>query len=153
MASMAANLSQQDMIDIALYFAANKVSANDMPELEEDEGEENGAEKLDAEALKAKQVEKLNALLAKGSDLYRNGNLASEVSACIACHGPRGEGNKPAGFPMLKGQHAAYLIKTLTDFKTGVRANNPENIMHMIAKKMTDEEIKAVAYHVSIIKD
>jgi cytochrome c553 len=151
MASMAANLSQQDMIDIALYFAANKVSANDMPELEEDE--ETAPEKPDAQTLKAKQAEKLNALLAKGSDLYRNGNLASEVSACIACHGPRGEGNKPAGFPALKGQHAAYLIKTLNDFKTGVRANNPENIMHMIAKKMTDEEIKAVAYHVSIIKD
>jgi len=63
-----------------------------------------------------------------------------------------GEGNKPAAFPALKSQHADYLIKTLTDFKTDARSNNPENMMHMIAKKMTDEEIKAVSYRISMMK-
>ena len=76
----------------------------------------------------------------------------SEVSACIACHGPFGEGNKPASFPALKSQHADYLIKALNDFKSGARSNNPENIMHMIAKKMTAEEIKAVSYRISMMK-
>jgi cytochrome c553 len=154
MAPMAAGLSQQDMIDIAAYYAAEKITANQMPELPADDEDED--EKPDAAALKAKQAqqgEKLQALLKKGSDLYRNGDLEREVSACIACHGPHGEGNKPAGFPALKGQHADYVIKTLNDFKTGKRANNPENIMYMIAKKMTDEEIQAVAYHVSIMKE
>ena len=90
--------------------------------------------------------------MAQGSDLYRNGDLKREVSACIACHGPLGEGNKPAGFPMIKSQHADYLIQTLTDFKNDVRSNNPENMMHMIARKMTIEEIKDVSYRLSMMK-
>ena len=53
---------------------------------------------------------------------------------------------------MLKSQHADYLIKSLKDFKSGARSNNPEHMMHMIAKKMTDEQINAVAYHISIMK-
>jgi len=78
--------------------------------------------------------------------------LAREVSACIACHGPTGEGNKPAAFPSLKSQHADYLIKTLTDYKTGSRGDSPDNVMHMIARKMTPEEIKAVAYRISMMQ-
>lgn len=154
MAPMAAGLSRQDMIDIALFYAAQTISANPMPELSTDDDDED--EKLspaELEAQKTKQEKQLQALLAKGSDLYRNGDLERGVSACIACHGPHGEGNKPAGFPALKGQYADYLIKTLTDFKNGKRANNPENVMYMIAKKMTDEEIKAVAYHVSTMQN
>jgi cytochrome c553 len=90
--------------------------------------------------------------LAKGKDLYQNGDLVREVSACIACHGPSGEGNRPASFPALKSQHADYLIKSLTDFKTGSRSNNPDNMMHMIATKMTVEEIQAVSYYISMLK-
>jgi len=37
----------------------------------------------------------------------------------------------------------------LTDFKNGIRSANPENMMYMITKKMTDEEIKAVSYYIS----
>lgn len=152
MAPMAAALSQQDMLDIAAYYQSEKVSANKMPQLSaDDDDEELSAQEI--EAKKAKQAEELQALLAKGSDLYRNGDLVREVSACIACHGPHGEGNKPAGFPMLKGQHAEYIIKTLADFKSNSRGNNPDNMMHMIARKMTDEEIKAVAYHISVMQD
>jgi cytochrome c553 len=152
MAPLAAALSQQDMADVAAFYSAKKMSANKAPELPgEDEDDDLTAEQLKAK--KAERAEKMNMLLQKGSDLYRNGDLAREVSACIACHGPHGEGNKPAGFPALRGQHADYLIKTLTDFKTGVRANNPEDMMHMIAKKMTDEEIKAVSYHISVMKE
>lgn len=140
MSAMAVALTDDDMADISAYYAAQKISENSLPVLADDE-DEKPADKKD-----------IQALIAKGSDLYRNGNLSSEVSACIACHGPFGEGNKPASFPALKSQHADYLIKTLTDFKTGSRSNNPENIMRMIAKKMTDEEIKAVSYRISMMK-
>jgi len=74
------------------------------------------------------------------------------VSACVACHGPYAEGNKPAAYPALHSQHADYLIKTLTDFKNGARTSNRENMMYMIAKKMTDEDIKAVSYYISTLK-
>ncbi|NOS75940.1 MAG: c-type cytochrome, partial [Methyloglobulus sp.] len=67
-------------------------------------------------------------------------------------HGPSGEGNKPATFPALRSQHADYLIKTLTDFKSGTRSKNTDNMMYMITKKMTDDEIKAVSYYISTMK-
>ena len=149
MSSIAMGLSDEDMVDIAAYYAEQEVSANQLPVLDDDDDEKpataDGEKKADGNA-------KLQAIIAQGSDLYRNGDLPREVSACIACHGPFGEGNKPAGYPLLKSQHADYLIKTLTDFKTDARSNNPENIMHMTAKKMTDEEIKAVSYRISMMK-
>jgi cytochrome c553 len=144
MSSIAMGLTDEDMVDIADYYAEQKISANELPVLD-DEDETPAA----TENVKKADVQ---AIIAQGSDLYRNGDLTREVSACIACHGPFGEGNKPAAFPVLKSQHADYLIKTLTDFKTGERSNNPENMMHMIAKKMTNEEIKAVSYRISMMK-
>jgi len=142
MSSIAMGLTDEDMVDIAAYYAEQEVSANQLPVLDdEDEGEK-----------KADSKNTIQTIIAQGSDLYRNGDLTREVSACIACHGPFGEGNKPAAFPLIKSQHADYLIKTLTDFKTDLRSNNPENMMYMIAKKMTDEEIKAVSYRISMMK-
>jgi cytochrome c553 len=142
MSSIAMGLTDEDMVDIAAYYAEQEVSANQLPVLDdEDEGEK-----------KADNKNTIQTIIAQGSDLYRIGDLTREVSACIACHGPFGEGNKPAAFPLIKSQHADYLIKTLTDFKTDLRSNNPENMMHMIAKKMTDEEIKAVSYRISMMK-
>ncbi|MGZ5029694.1 MAG: c-type cytochrome [Methylobacter sp.] len=142
MSPMAKSLSDDDIADISAYYAAQKVSENALPALPPaDEDEKPAGKKGD-----------IQAVIAQGSDLYRNGNLQSEVSACIACHGPFGEGNKPASFPALKSQHADYLIKALSDFKSGSRSNNPDNIMHMIAKKMTDEEIQAVSYRISMMK-
>ena len=145
MSPMAMGLTDKDMIDIAAYYAEQKISANELPVLDDDEDEKPAADKTGGSNA-------IETLIAQGSDLYRNGDLTREVSACIACHGPFGEGNKPAAFPVLKSQHADYLIKTLTDFKSGARSNNPENMMHMIAKKMTDEEIKAVSYRISMMK-
>lgn len=142
MSPMAKSLSDEDIADISAYYATQKVAENALPVLPPaDEDENPSGKKYD-----------IQDLIAQGSNLYRNGNLQSEVSACIACHGPFGEGNKPASFPALKSQHADYLIKALTDFKSSARSNNPENIMHMIAKKMTDEEIKAVSYRISMMK-
>jgi cytochrome c553 len=148
MSSIAMGLTDEDMIDIAAYYAEQEVSANQLPVLDDED------EKPAATEAKKKTDgnDAIQTIIAQGGDLYRNGDLPREVSACIACHGPFGEGNKPAGYPLLKSQHADYLIKTLTDFKTDLRSNNPENIMHMIAKKMTDEEIKAVSYRISMMK-
>ena len=145
MSPMAMALSDANILDIAAYYSAQHISANPAPKLPPDEDS-------DAATDEKKAKETIQALLAQGSNLYRNGNLTSEVSACIACHGPSGEGNKPAAFPSLRSQHADYLIKTLTDFKSGARSNNVDNMMVMIAKKMSDEEIKAVSYHISTMK-
>lgn len=150
MSPLAMALSDEDMADIAEYYAAQKVSANAEPTLPPSDDDDVKAE--DVKDTAAKKPATIETLLAQGGNLYRNGDIARAVSACIACHGPYGEGNKPASFPALKSQHADYLIKALSDFKSDERSNNPENIMHMIAKKMTDEEIKAVSYKISTMK-
>ena len=147
MTSIAQSLSDQDINDIAAYYNAQKVSINDLPPLHDDDDDDDKPSLTEAEKNAA-----MEKLMAEGSNLYRNGDLGREVSACIACHGPLGEGNEPAAFPALRSQHADYLIKTLTDFKNGNRSNNPENMMYMIAKKMTVEEIKAVSYRISMMK-
>lgn len=145
MGPMAMHLSDADIADISAYYASQTIAENPEPTLPPDDE--------DADATKSDEPKQtMPDLLNKGSNLYRNGDLTRAVSACIACHGPTGEGNKPASFPAIRSQHADYLIKTLNDFKSGARSKNPENMMYMIAKKMTDEEIKAVSYYISTVK-
>ena len=147
MAPYAMGLDNGSIEDIAAFYASNKISANNLPVLESDDDDDD-----ESETSAEDKAAELDKLLALGSDLYRNGDLKTEVSACIACHGPFGDGNKPASFPALKGQHADYLKKALTDFKKGARSNISDNMMHMIARKMTDKEILAVSYHISMMK-
>lgn len=148
MAPLAMGLKEKDIIDLAKFYASETRSANPMPTLKAEDHNATDATHSDN---KNKEAE-LKALLTFGGDLYRNGDLEREVSACVACHGPFGEGNKPAGFPALKGQHADYLIQTLTDFRTGARTKAADNIMHMITAKMTEKEIRAVSYYISVMK-
>ncbi|MFA5984132.1 MAG: c-type cytochrome [Methylococcaceae bacterium] len=152
MSTMAKGLSDTDMADIAAYYGAQKISPNPMPVLAAAADEDDDENSDEQSSIDKKAPKSIEDLIKEGSNLYRNGNLKSDVSACIACHGPHGEGNKPAAFPALHAQHAEYLIKTLSDFKSGARTTNPDNMMHMIAKKMTSEEIKAVAYRISMMK-
>lgn len=146
MAPLALGLDNQAIEEISSFYAGNRISGNPAPKLPASDDDDAPA-KTD-EQLKAD----MEALITTGSDLYRNGNLGREVSACIACHGPYAEGNRPAAYPALHSQHADYLIKTLTDFKTGARTSNRENMMYMIASKMTEEDIKAVSYYISTLR-
>ena len=82
MAPMALALSDDDMADLGAYFSGQAISANPEPTLPPPEDP-------DAPVDEQKAKETMQTLLATGSNLYRNGNRTSEVSACIACHGPR----------------------------------------------------------------
>jgi len=85
-------------------------------------------------------------LLELGQKLFRGGDPAKGISACIACHGPRGNGIPSAKYPKISGQFAAYTEKQLKNFKTGFRHNDPNHdMMQDIAKKMSEEDIKAVS--------
>ncbi len=140
MKPMTLTLSKQDMADIAAFYASQSISGNQLPVVEEDDDDDD------------EPAEDYQALVAEGEKIYRNGDLHEQISACTACHSERGIGNKPAGFPALRSQHADYLIQTLNDFKEGNRTKNPDNMMHMIAKRMSAKEIKAVAYYLSVQK-
>lgn len=123
MTGIVAGLSDQDIEDLAAYFASQTVKPG-----------------LTDESLRA-----------AGELLYRSGNAETDIPACLACHGPAGQGNPLSGYPHLAGQHAAYTEKMLTGFRAGTTWS-PEDanskIMTDVTKRMTDAEIKAVASYI-----
>jgi cytochrome c553 len=84
-----------------------------------------------------------------GRKIYRGGIADRGVAACASCHGATGSGI-PAQYPRLAGQHQDYTINQLQAFKTGARNNSPQ--MGALAKRMSDEEMKAVADYISGLK-
>lgn len=86
--------------------------------------------------------------LAQGLDIYRGGIAAEGLAACAACHGSNGAGI-PAQYPRLAGQFAEYTEMQLKAFRTGERANDANKMMRIIAAKMSDDEIHAVADYIA----
>lgn len=84
-----------------------------------------------------------------GKKIYRGGIAEKNVPACAGCHSPTGAGI-PAQFARLAGQHQDYTTAQLTNFRTGTRTNSPQ--MVTIAKRLSDDEIKAVADYVAGLK-
>jgi cytochrome c553 len=80
-----------------------------------------------------------------GQKLYRGGDRARGIPACMACHGPTGHGNGAAKFPALRGQQSVYVIKQLNDYASGARATGPNGIMQTISKRLSPEDIRNVA--------
>lgn len=120
MNGMVAALSEQDMLDLAAFYATQKVVVGMAAESD----------------------------LELGQTIYRAGDPSSGLSACAACHGPQGEGNPMAKFPSLSGQHADYTALQLKNFRSSTRNNDAGSMMRMVAKKMTDDEINAVAQYI-----
>ncbi|CAN5852441.1 c-type cytochrome [soil metagenome] len=84
-----------------------------------------------------------------GKQIYRGGIAEKNVPACAGCHSPNGAGI-PVQFPRIAGQHQDYTIAQLTNFRTGVRKNSVQ--MVTISKRMSDDEMKAVADYVAGLK-
>lgn len=89
-------------------------------------------------------VAKDDKLVTEGRKLWRAGDMKKGIAACAGCHGVAGAG-MPAQYPSLAGQHPEYIVAQLQQFRDGVRANDPESMMRMIAAKMTDKQMAAVA--------
>ena len=85
-----------------------------------------------------------------GEKVYRGGNINTGVASCTGCHSPSGNGNGPAGYPALGGQHADYIGKQLFAYLRGERASCANaSIMQGVAAHLSDKEIKAVANYIS----
>jgi cytochrome c553 len=84
-----------------------------------------------------------------GKKIYRAGIAEKNVPACASCHGAAGSG-LPSQYPRLAGQHQEYTAAQLTTFRTGVRYNNAA--MTTIAKRMSDDEMNAVADYIAGMK-
>lgn len=135
MAGMVAALSEQDMEDIAAYYASQTIQT--------------GA--ADPELVEA------------GERLFRGGNIETGVPACTGCHGPAGAGVAAAKFPALAGQHAEYVERELRAFRAAGREDlgadkyrkndiddeEAKGMMQATAAKMTDREIRAVASYIN----
>ena len=89
--------------------------------------------------------------VALGERIFRAGNADSGVPACMACHGPAGEGNPLAGYPALAGQHAVYTASMLQRFSGGENWGEDDaasQVMNGAASELTDAEIEAVASYI-----
>lgn len=84
-------------------------------------------------------------LATAGERLFRGGNKETGVAACIACHGPAGAGNGPAGYPVVGSQHAAYTAAQLKAYRAGERTSDLNQMMRNTAARLTDAEIEAVS--------
>jgi len=121
MAGQLTNFNDQDLADIAAYYAAQPAPV--------------GAAQPDA--------------LELGQTLYRSGNADLGVAACTACHSPTGAGNAGASYPALSGQDPAYTETQLRAFRDGTRNNDLASVMRGNVERLTDAEIQALASYVS----
>ena len=122
MNAMAAIISEADLPDIAAYFASQKQM----------KGNGKGDNPV-------------------GKNLFLKGDATRDIQACVTCHGENGKGLSPdvSVYPVIGGQHKAYLVQQLNNWRSGERANSPGNVMNKIAKPLTDAEIEAVASYLS----
>ncbi len=122
MQSMVADLSTDDMRLLGMYFESKPTRAHPVADPE---------------------------LAQVGRFIYNRGNPFSGVAACADCHGAAGHGTDR--LPRLGGQHAQYVENQLKAFSKRERTND-NAVMHTIASKLTELELKAVASYVSSLK-
>lgn len=120
MTALLQSLDEKDMEELASYYAKMRKSHGKTPE----------------------------RFIHRGEQLYRGGDFNKHITACIACHGPKGNGNPEAGFPAISGQHAYYTLIQLMNFKNGKRSNDLNHIMHDICNRMDKEDMEAVAHYI-----
>ncbi|MCY4745468.1 c-type cytochrome [Pelomonas sp. UHG3] len=119
MQGMATPLSEEDMRNVAAFYASKTVKPG-------------FAKNKDTVVL--------------GEKIWRGGIADRSVPACAGCHGPTGSG-MPAQYPRLGGQHGDYVEAQMVAFRSGARANNA--VMTGVAAKMNDKEIKAVSDYIA----
>jgi cytochrome c553 len=120
MAPIAAPLSGQDMADLGAYF----------------------------DSLTNSGLEADPSYWQAGEKLYRGGDKARGIPACMACHGPTGRGNEPAKFPALRGEQSVYIAKQLNAYAAGTRPPGPGGIMPLIAKRLTADDVRNLSSYV-----
>lgn len=123
MLGQAAILEDEDMRNLAAYFASQKMGP--------------GTAQGDEETI------------ALGKRIYHGGNADTGVPACMACHGPEGAGNALAGFPALAGQHAGYTSVQIKAFRAKERKNDAKSMMRDATERLTDKEIEAVSQYIA----
>jgi cytochrome c553 len=120
MAGMVVNLTEQEMINLALYFSEQNILLS--------KARNNGVGSL-------------------GEKIFRAGIKNKGVAACASCHGPSGHGI-PDKYPRLNAQHSQYTLAQLNAFRLELRKNDSDEVMRTIAQKLTEQEMQAVADYI-----
>ncbi|MGA9665394.1 MAG: c-type cytochrome [Gallionella sp.] len=122
MSVMAKTINDADLADIAAYFASQ----------DEMQGGGWGANPV-------------------AKKLFLKGDESRNILACANCHGENGKGKASdiVTFPVIGGQHKAYLRAQLINWRDGRRTNSPGGEMNKIAKSLTDPEIEALTDYIS----
>ena len=134
MAPFASILSAQEMRDVGAWYASQKAGSGVADDTLIAEGPNKG--------MKFYQV---------GERLFRSGDPARGLPACMACHGPSGAGNPGPAYPSLHGQDSAYVTRRLEEYRAGTTTYaNPAhfNLMATVSKSLSDEEIRSLASYV-----
>jgi cytochrome c553 len=130
MPPMASALSDQDIEDIAAYYALQTPTGGEADP----------------------------AFWEAGRKLYHGGDKTRQIPACAACHGPLGSGNPAAGYPALRGQMAVYTIKQLTMYhdksryptnaKGATMGGDNADIMHTVVGRLSSDDIRNLSQYV-----
>lgn len=115
MADMVKGLQDDDIAGLAAYFASRKAASRQPGDAD---------------------------FAAVGKFIFHRGNPYSGVPACASCHGADGHGTQQ--LPRLAGQHPVYLEIQLKEFTKRERTND-NAVMHTVATKLTELEMRAVA--------
>ncbi|BAZ93701.1 cytochrome c553 [Thiohalobacter thiocyanaticus] len=116
MQPIAAALEQQQLLDVAAYYAG-QVPTNTADDAAPPDG---------------------------GRKLALRGDWDNTIPACVSCHGPGGHGVDPY-FPALAGQHASYIQSQLEAWRKGSRHNDTNDLMRVVAERLSQTQIQAVS--------
>jgi cytochrome c553 len=78
--------------------------------------------------------------LALGAQLYKRD--------CVQCHGDQGQGNQEKFYPVLAGQHYAYMLRQIHDI-AALRRRNANPDMVKVVKDYKEDELQAVVDYMS----
>lgn len=133
------DLTAQDMRDLGAWFATQRAGSGLADDTEIAEGPYAG--------MKFYEV---------GQKLYRGGDPARGIPACMACHGPAGAGNPGPAYPHIGGQYAAYTVQRLQEYQAGTtQQTDPAlfEIMAQVTHSLTEQEIQALGSYLQGLHD
>jgi cytochrome c553 len=121
MTPIAKAMNRQQIDAVALYYAA-----------------------LEAPSPSTAAAKAQDKMQARGRTLANIGDESIGVQSCANCHGPGGIG-EPPNYPYLASQYSGYLTTTLGEFKNGTRKTDSSQVMNVLAKRLSDDDVRAVS--------
>lgn len=118
------NISEQDSADLAAWYASLPLP---------------------------KSSSKEDQALPDAEKLVSAGDGKRILPPCFVCHGANGQGEK-LDIPSLAGQQADYFERTLLQYRSEERHNDIYSRMRLIAKQLSEAEIKALSKYYQQLK-